>query len=712
MTRRSGWRSAVVLALVLALSVLPALSAATRALQSDDVFSPASGHAQVIAQGVAALPEEAVWRTVFHSISPGRSTELPASDPGFLLVDTGGVVMDDGDRAKLLAPAEATFRDATSVTLTPISDRPVGVFAIDVVPPERAAEDDDGIPVYASAPFDAPEGERDLDLVRDLLEPEESTTVIGNEAPVLVLVTLGAIRAEATDGSSANLRVGEAATFQGDIVLTAEGQAPATFVAAVIGREAPVTSGTPGATPEAAVRGSVELTVYACPPVVTPEDASPGRCLRDPEAVGLELAPQDGSAEDVGPSSERQGLPTWTGLPGGTYVLRATEFAPGFGRFFVRGLDGVDGEGGQGFAAGEGGYLIPIRGDAADYRLEVYVFVADETGTPAAETTPVPEATATPSTSVIIVEGDATPPQPAATTEPAGPTEIPSVIQIETPVPGSTPTPTATPRPTSTPTPRPDPITEATLEPTEQALVTSTAVARPRRGTVTIRIWGCQDSIETFNPANCAQAVDGFSLQLVDEDGEVIGMADASVEADGSVSWSRLPLGTYLFQQPTMLAGAVTYYAPNLQLAESGAGYLISIDAEEPVAEANIYNLPPVPAPQPTVAPVAVDSDGDGLLDADETGVYGTDPANPDTDFDGTPDGTEVANGTDPLSAPAAQGGGGGSADSDGDRLADADEAVYGTDAGNPDSDGDGYYDGDEVNLGTDPLDGSSFPTG
>ena len=36
-----------------------------------------------------------------------------------------------------------------------------------------------------------------------------------------------------------------------------------------------------------------------------------------------------------------------------------------------------------------------------------------------------------------------------------------------------------------------------------------------------------------------------------------------------------------------------------------------------------------------------VDTDGDGLSDADE-GVYGTNPTNPDTDGDGLSDGDEV----------------------------------------------------------------------
>ena len=101
-------------------------------------------------------------------------------------------------------------------------------------------------------------------------------------------------------------------------------------------------------------------------------------------------------------------------------------------------------------------------------------------------------------------------------------------------------------------------------------------------------------------------------------------------------------------------------------------------------------------AAQPT------DSDGDGLYDADETGVYGTNPSAYDTDGDGSSDGEEVYYGTDPRTA----GGSGGTAglDSDGDGLYDTDEtSVYGTGASVYDTDGDGVGDGQEVYNGTDP---------
>jgi hypothetical protein len=102
----------------------------------------------------------------------------------------------------------------------------------------------------------------------------------------------------------------------------------------------------------------------------------------------------------------------------------------------------------------------------------------------------------------------------------------------------------------------------------------------------------------------------------------------------------------------------------------------------------------------PSVAAQPTDSDGDGLYDADETGVYGTNPSFYDTDGDGIGDGEEVYLGTNPLAANA----GPVQTDSDGDGLFDLDEtSVYGTSPSVYDSDGDGVGDGQEVYNGTDP---------
>lgn len=104
-----------------------------------------------------------------------------------------------------------------------------------------------------------------------------------------------------------------------------------------------------------------------------------------------------------------------------------------------------------------------------------------------------------------------------------------------------------------------------------------------------------------------------------------------------------------------------------------------------------------------------VDTDGDGLADADEP-TYGTDPALYDTDGDGFGDNQEVVNGSDPLDPASVPANGEPGVDTDGDMLTDAQEAEIGTDPTKADTDGDELSDFAEVGFepgsstGTDPL--------
>jgi hypothetical protein len=103
---------------------------------------------------------------------------------------------------------------------------------------------------------------------------------------------------------------------------------------------------------------------------------------------------------------------------------------------------------------------------------------------------------------------------------------------------------------------------------------------------------------------------------------------------------------------------------------------------------------PATPIASPVASPTAtdIDSDGDGLVNSEESAAS-LDPDNPDTDGDGLTDGEEVELGTDPLSA-----------DTDADGISDGDEVELGTDPLNVDTDGDILYDGGELLYGTDPL--------
>ncbi|MCC6312457.1 MAG: hypothetical protein IT337_00485, partial [Thermomicrobiales bacterium] len=224
-------------ALLTALSLIVMLAAgafATRARQTTWA-PPARGHASVIAQGIVIPPDpEAIWRVTSFELDAGQpKIELAADD--VLVVDRGALITDEGTgRRALLLPGEASFQPR-SVHLADATATGAA-FAIELAPND-APDPEAGTASYAGPAFVPPTGPRDFDLVRDVLEPGESTTVIGQETPVLVLATAGAIDVKATDGTSARFRAGEAGAFSGDVIVTGLGDDASSFVAAVIGQE-------------------------------------------------------------------------------------------------------------------------------------------------------------------------------------------------------------------------------------------------------------------------------------------------------------------------------------------------------------------------------------------------------------------------------------------------------------------------------------------
>lgn len=96
-----------------------------------------------------------------------------------------------------------------------------------------------------------------------------------------------------------------------------------------------------------------------------------------------------------------------------------------------------------------------------------------------------------------------------------------------------------------------------------------------------------------------------------------------------------------------------------------------------------------------------VDTDNDGLTDEQETGIYFTDPNNPDTDGDSYWDGNEIANNYSPLAGKRATVW---NTDTDGDALVDGLEVAFGVSLKNTDTDADGANDYEEVMRATNPA--------
>lgn len=103
---------------------------------------------------------------------------------------------------------------------------------------------------------------------------------------------------------------------------------------------------------------------------------------------------------------------------------------------------------------------------------------------------------------------------------------------------------------------------------------------------------------------------------------------------------------------------------------------------------------------------VIIDSDLDGLSDADEVSIYKTNPLLADTDNDGYPDGVEIKNGYAPLNKKKTKLT---KNDFDKDGLSDAMEIKLGSNLNNPDSNGNGVKDGQQFYNGINPQTGAKL---
>lgn len=219
------------LAVTLSAAVLAVGASSALARPTAAPTPPASGHAQVIAQGVASFSAGAHhWRLVSNDVGTS-AVGIDSASPTFLVAsspaaDAGPVrVSDPVGLGWLLADGEATFRPANSATgIQPTPGAVVHEIAVD----EGSGADE----------FDPGEGLRDLDLVRDVLANGESLTV-RSDVSALIFVTNGV--ATAADGSQ--IAAGTTRAIVGEETVSNGSDEPVVVLAAIIGSAAEPVSG-------------------------------------------------------------------------------------------------------------------------------------------------------------------------------------------------------------------------------------------------------------------------------------------------------------------------------------------------------------------------------------------------------------------------------------------------------------------------------------
>ena len=302
-------------------------------LEPDDP-SPATHHAQVIAQGVVAMPaDEIVWRlTVEQAVSPSRA-DAQERRAGFILADKGviGLVEREGRHLARIAPGEAIWNERGAArAVVSLERKAPDYYDIALVPTTELHEGSPG--VIDSAPFVAPIGDAfDVDLIRDVLNRAEESTISSGPSPALLLITNGVVVMESTSSGRVEMTAGQAVQVSGEVVITGASRTPAAFVAARIGPEVPAPIGSQDATPHAIpaaiatpvigdASASITLSAALCP-VGYAGGNDVVDCALSATGVEFSLISDDRASTTAVANSD--GAISFTMIDPGPYALRA-----------------------------------------------------------------------------------------------------------------------------------------------------------------------------------------------------------------------------------------------------------------------------------------------------------------------------------------------------------------------------------------------------
>ncbi len=318
------------IAIVAALLAIPVTLATARQF-APPPSSPATGHAQVITQGIADLPDEPmIWRVVERTAGPRWEAKVGKRVLGFVLASDEPVLLTNVDEGAepvdvaLLASGEGFLVQAgTRQIRASMTDQPVDYLTLELVPASSGDNAGNGEVLYVSEPFTVPEGQRDIDLVRNVLKLDEVATIPDTGDSVYILATDGAIDVLPATGEIQTLEAGESGIFTGPLEVSAvqssaegagqiaslslnasllqDADESAGYVVAVIGAEIPpVQTPTPiPPTPTTGPAPTIEVVIVDDP---TKEPTSESTI----EPTATEKGPLDSDRDGLIDNDERQ----------------------------------------------------------------------------------------------------------------------------------------------------------------------------------------------------------------------------------------------------------------------------------------------------------------------------------------------------------------------------------------------------------------------
>lgn len=382
------WSACAFLTLISLATMDLSSTQATALLQRDTGFTPASGHTQVIAQGVVVPPEdELVWRTVRYSAVPDSEAESIVWPLGFVLATIDPLLLTDdmtGDQVRL-GPGEATLvRDSTMQRRASLDDATAPYLALELVPAAQANETDVGTILQIWPANIAAAGPRDIDLVRAVLIGNEEALLSGTGETNLLLVTEGPLVVGPPSEEGRSMLAGEALAFNEELevrraVASDGGEAAdgpqGVFVAAIVGPSVSVSS-TPEVGGESIARptgpiisapvGSISVQVFNCPPGMDPENVVREECTAATEDFDFILSSDTPDMTLTLADSVAEGnVYTWEGLPYGEYRVTEVVLPPGYETYVLTAEESIDG-------GPEAGYIVSLDETDLDVALTVY----------------------------------------------------------------------------------------------------------------------------------------------------------------------------------------------------------------------------------------------------------------------------------------------------------------------------------------------------
>ena len=375
----------VALVAVVALSVLTSPGLAT-AQEANLDYSPASGHAQVIAQGVVALPAgDALWRTVRTRAPSAAGAPFEERPLGFVFASTGPLLLVDratGQQLRLGTGEAALVPAGTVQRRASLGEQPVTYLSIELVPIDAAPPPEDATVLAPGQPFPAPAGLHDFDLLAATLAADESVLVPETGAKNVVLITAGAANVGRPGTDPVVLLAGEAASFSGELrVEVAPGGESVSFLVAMIGPEVAPPAGLEVAAPAAATvpavaagtpaatvgEGSIAIQFFTCPPGMDAATLAVAACAPTSEALEISISGGSiGAPLTLADASVDGNSFVWSGLPYGGYLVAETTLPAGFSTYVLSARNAS--------GSPDTGYQVTISPEEPDVSARIYNF--------------------------------------------------------------------------------------------------------------------------------------------------------------------------------------------------------------------------------------------------------------------------------------------------------------------------------------------------